>query len=206
MTATARILMADACAVTDAGLDRLRDWLSASELARGQRLVRAGRLRQFVVGRALARTALGRSMGVPARAVVLAERIAGAPLLVAPARRAMPWFSIAHSGRWVACAVSAETALGLDIELRDGSRDLAALAAQAFVGHALAQWGQLHALPHAQRVDGFYRLWCEQEAQYKLGGDGQGINVGVAHAELSIVLCSERALDAPPAIDIVTFG
>ena len=151
--ATARLLMVDAHAVVDADLPRLRDWLSAGEQARCQRFVRAERLRQFVIGRVLVRMALGRVLGVPAREVVLEEQVAGAPLLVAPVVPGVaPGFSISHSGRWVACAVSAVTALGLDIEVLDATRDLAALAQQAFDAQEVRQW---EALPPLLRVDGF---------------------------------------------------
>jgi 4'-phosphopantetheinyl transferase len=85
-----------------------------------------------------------------------------------------PGFSIAHSGRWVACAVSAQTALGLDIEMKDGARDLNALAAQAFDSVEMSQWERLQGLPGDQRVEGFYRLWSEKEARFKLGITGGG--------------------------------
>ena len=49
----ATLWMVDADTVTDADLLRFRDWLSAGELARYQRFVRAQRLRQFVVGLSL---------------------------------------------------------------------------------------------------------------------------------------------------------
>lgn len=197
--AAARLLMADTHAVADADLPRLRGWLSAGELARCQRFVRAERLRQFVVGRVLARMALGRVLGVPARQVVLEEQVAGAPLLVAPAVPGVaPGFSISHSGRWVACAVSADTALGLDIEVLDATRDLAALAQQAFDAEEVRQW---EALPAARRVDGFYRMWSAKEARFKLGCEGHSI--AIAHDELSVVVCSAVPLAIKPVIELV---
>jgi 4'-phosphopantetheinyl transferase len=197
--------MIDADAVDDADLARLRGWLSSGETARCQRFVRAQRLRQFVVGRVLARMALGRMLGVMPQAVVLEEQVAGAPLLVAPVFKGVtPAFSISHSGRWVACAVSVDTAVGLDIEVLDGGRDLAALAAQAFDAQELAQWKALRDFPHAQRVAGFYRLWSEKEARFKLGSDG--VSIAIAHDELSVVICSARPLAAAPAIKVVTLA
>jgi len=197
--AGASLLMVDAHAVPDADLPHLRDWLSAGELARCQRFVRAERLRQFVIGRVLVRMALGRVLGVPARDVTLAEQMAGAPLLVAPVMPgAAPGFSISHSGRWVACAASADTALGLDIETLDATRDLAALAQQAFDADEMRQWD---ALSPVQRVDGFYRIWSTKEARFKLGRAGHSIAIG--HDELSVVVCSAVPLAVPPAIELV---
>lgn len=194
--------MADADAVAQADLDRFRCCLSVGEQARCQRFVRAQRLRQFVVGRVLARHALGALLGVPWREVLLEEQVAGAPLLTAPATVGVkPSFSIAHSGRWVACAVSATTALGLDIELLDGSRDLDALAVQAFEAPEMKQWQAQQGLPQAQRVAGFYQLWSEKEARFKLGSDGY--TLALAHAELSVVLCSARPLVEAPETEVV---
>ena len=176
---TASLLMVDADAVPDADLPRWREWLAPGEQARCQRFARAQRLRQFVIGRVLARMALGQVLNVPARAVVLEEQVAGAPLLVAKGFDG--GFSISHSGRWVACAVSAHTRIGLDIELLDTSRDLDALAAQAFDAQEIARW---QALSAARRVDGFYRLWSEKEARFKLGGEGHCVaiaQIGRAH-------------------------
>ncbi|USX22497.1 4'-phosphopantetheinyl transferase superfamily protein [Oxalobacteraceae bacterium OTU3REALA1] len=198
----ATLWMVDADAVADADLLRFRDWLSVGELARYQRFVRAQRLRQFVVGRVLLRKALGRLLNVEAREIQLEEQVGKAPLLVSPVvKGGMPGFSIAHSGRWVACAVSAQTALGLDIEMRDAGRDLAALAAQAFDAREMARW---EGLPEARRVDGFYRMWSEKEARFKLGGGAGGHYVAVPHDELSVVICSESPLDEAPRMEVVS--
>jgi 4'-phosphopantetheinyl transferase len=198
----ATLWMVDADAVADADLLLFRDWLSAGELARYQRFVRAQRLRQFVVGRVLLRKALGRLLNVEAREIQLEEQVGKAPLLVSPVvRGGMPGFSIAHSGRWVACAVSAQTALGLDIEMRDAGRDLAALAAQTFDAREMARW---EGLPEARRVDGFYRMWSEKEARFKLGGGAGGHYVAVPHDELSVVICSESPLDEAPRMEVVS--
>ena len=205
MSAAALLWMVDADAVADADLLRYRGWLSPGEMARYQRFVRAQRQRQFVVGRVLLRMALGRLLGVAPQDVVLEEQVGKAPRLVAPASKgAPPGFSIAHSGRWVACVASAQTALGLDIEMRDPGRDLAALAAQAFDAAEMAQWAGVQKLPDEERIDGFYRLWSEKEARFKLSETAVGHCVALPHAELSVVVCSELPLVRPPQIEIVT--
>ena len=203
--------MADADAVTEAELLRFRNWLSASEVARYQRFARAQRLRQFVVGRILLRKALGRLLKVAPQEVQLEEQVAKAPLLVSPVvKGGAPGFSIAHSGRWVACVVSAQTALGLDIEMRDAGRDLTALAAQAFDAREMAAWERTQYLSEPQRIEGFYRMWSEKEARFKLG-EGAGTGAGghcvvVPHAELSVVVCSALPLDGAPEIEVVSLA
>lgn len=203
MSVFASLWMVDADAVTEADLQRYRGWLSASEMARHQRFVRAQRQRQFIIGRVLLRAALARALGVAPQDVQLEEQVGKAPRLSAPVLKGgTPGFSIAHSGRWVACAVSTGTALGLDIELRDGGRDLEALAAQAFGPEEMAHWDRMRRLPEAERCAGFYRLWSEKEARFKLGAAG-GHCVSVPHAELSVVLCSEKPLARAPHIEMV---
>ena len=198
--------MVDADAVTDAELQRFRGCLSAGEMARHQRFVRAQRQRQFIVGRTLLRMALGRLLGVTPQEIRLEEQVGKAPRLAAPLQKgAPPGFSIAHSGRWVACAVSAQTALGLDIEMKDATRDLDALAAQAFDSAEMAQWARLQGLAAPQRAEGFYRLWSEKEARFKLGAEAAGGHcLSLPHAELAVALCSERPLDMPPTIELIT--
>lgn len=201
MSVEAALWMADADGVADEDLLRLRDWLSDSEMARYRRFVRAQRQRQFVAGRVLLRMALGALLGVAPRDIELEDLPGRAPRLKTPAARGrMPGFSIAHSGRWVACAVSGQTALGLDIEMRDPGRDLAALAAQAFDADDLAQWARLQEQDEAQRVAGFYRLWSEKEARFKLGVAAGAHSLVLPHEQLSVVLCSELPLTAPPSI------
>ncbi|MYM82302.1 4'-phosphopantetheinyl transferase superfamily protein [Duganella sp. FT50W] len=201
----ASLWMVDADVVTEAALQRWRGWLSPGEMARHQRFVRAQRQRQFIIGRVLLRMALGRLLAVTPQEIRLEEQVGKAPRLVAPVRKGeTTGFSIAHSGRWVACAVSAQTALGLDIEMKDASRDLHALAAQAFDSAEMAQWARLQTLPEPERVEGFYRLWSEKEASFKLGVAAGGHCWSLPHAELSVALCSELPLDRAPALELIT--
>lgn len=201
MAAHAAVWLLDGRAIDDAQLAPYAAWLGRAEALRYARFVRPLRRRQFLIGRALLRLALGELLGVPAGAVRLRERPGHAPALDFPA--AAPGFSLSHSGPWVACAVSADTALGLDIEVVDAARDLAALAEQAFepaVATALAR------LPAAARAAAFYRAWSAQEARYKLGACAAPACLSLPHAELSIALCSAHPLAAPPALVFTGLG
>jgi 4'-phosphopantetheinyl transferase len=207
MSSRAALWLADADAVSDEALQRYRGWLAPGELEREARFTRRQRRCQFIVGRVLLRMALGRLLGVASQAVHLDEQAGRAPKLVAPLLRhggPVPGFSIAHSGRWVACAVSADAALGLDIELLDSTRDLSALAEQAFDAQEMARWSQMDGLDKAGRMEGFYRLWSEKEARFKLGRSDAGSCLALPHAELSVVLCSVPALTQAPRIEVVT--
>ena len=190
----ASIWLLDIRSIETAQISRYAAWLGPAEAARHARFVRPLRQRQFVLGRVLLRLAMGKTLGVSPVDIVLGERPGQAPLLLLPAGG--PYFSISHSGHWVACAVSTTTRLGLDIELRDPGRDVLALAHQAF-GAAVA--ADLEKLPQKERPEAFYQRWSEAEARYKLGVTAASC-VTLAHAELSIVLCSAAPLARAPAL------
>lgn len=200
-TAHAAIWLLDARSVDEALLATSISWLSPGELARHARFMRPQRQRQFVLGRALLRTVLGQALGVPPAAIVLEERAGQAPLSPAGA----PSFSLSHSGHWIACAVSRQTALGLDIEMMDKGRDVLALARQAF-GDAVAD--SLAAMPRDAQLASFYRRWSEFEARYKLGGEAAEAAscVTLAHPELSIVLCSAAPLADLPDLQVAALA
>lgn len=156
--------LADTAALTDARLACYADWLGESERRRHARFIRAERRRQFVAGRALLRMALGRLLAIEPGSIGLEDRPGQAPAFVHPHDPGIG-LSISHSGRWVACAVSTVTLVGLDIERIDPSRDVLALAEQALSPESA---GHLRACSEDARVGSFYRLWCLHEAGIKL--------------------------------------
>jgi len=197
----ALVWLLDADALSDGTLAAYAAWLDATERRRLERFVRPARRRQFLTGRVLARLALAEVLGIGAKDVRLEDRPGAAPLLAAPADE-VAGFSISHSGRWVACAASVSSKLGLDIEVVDPARDIDALAAQAFDEGQLA-W--LAARPPATRLRDFYGLWSLAEAQFKLGRLARG-RFDLSTPALAIVLCSEQALGAAPEVEIKTLG
>lgn len=186
------VLLADLRTLDTASLPQL----SATEQARHDAFVREERRRQFVLGRALARRAIGRVLQIDHRDLSLVERPGKgpAPLLAAGSAASL---SISHSGPWVACAASASTAVGLDIEVADPARDVVALARQAF-GDAEAD--ALLALAPAARCAAFYTRWCGEEARIKLGAPPAG-QYQITHPALCIVLASAHVLGAAPLLD-----
>lgn len=171
-------------------------WLGESERARCARFVRDERRRQFIVGRALLRLAVGRLLLRQPSTIELHERAGLAPALQGVADVG---FSISHSGRWVACAVGKDVALGLDIERVDQARDVLALAEQAFDASEVAA---LRALAPAGRHAAFYRLWCAHEARIKLGQPGVAEYLLDASG-LSGMLASSKALAEKPLLKLV---
>lgn len=81
-----------------------------------------------------------------------------------------PHISISHSYKYVACAVTLQGTLGLDIE-HHKTRDFCAIANYAF------GQGECEAVKFGGE-DAFYRIWTLREAMAKATGDGalQGMN------------------------------
>jgi 4'-phosphopantetheinyl transferase len=199
MQHTATVWLLDCREIGDEELEPFAGWLGPSEAERLTRFVRAGRRRQFVAGRALLRKSLGQLLGMAPADVRLVERPGNAPLLDLP-DCAEVGFSLSHSGHWVACAVSATSRLGLDVELIDASRNIVELAAQAFDAEQQA-W--LAARPVADRLRDFYQLWSANEARFKLG-TAVAEEFYLAHPDLSIVLCSARRLAQTAPLKVTT--
>ena len=203
MSHQATICLLDISALGEQRLAPYEAWLGAAELARLTRFVRPIRRRQFIAGRALLRQQLAAHLDCAPAQIVLTEREGQAPALGGASGG--PFFSLSHSGDWVACALSTSTPLGLDIERCDKPRDTAALAAQLF-DQGQQDW--LAAQPAQHRQAAFYQLWCRMEAHYKLGhAAGYQAQMpelaGLAHASLAIALCSADLLQGAPQVQRV---
>jgi len=206
---------------------QLAPWMACltdAEKQRYQAFIRPARQREFLIGRILLRFAVARLTHLAFDAISVMERKNNAPLLILPdafsaATTIQPSISLSHSRGWVACAVSADTPLGLDIEMRDPSRDLMALSQTAF---SAMEHGWLSQQSEASRVAEFYMLWSSKEALYKLMSNtdnastqpelvcaGGKLTSGVnwhlkelPHPQLSVSLCSLYPLTAPLLIEL----
>jgi 4'-phosphopantetheinyl transferase len=195
------VWLADTSMLADSVLDGYTAWFGEGERNRCARFVRAERRRQFIAGRALARLALARLLGVEPSGIRLTERPGQAPALAHPAAAQLS-FSISHSGPWVGCAASAATAIGFDIERLDPARDVLALAEQAFTPDVLHR---LHACPDEEKLEAFYRMWCLHEARIKLGKEGAGAYT-FRHGALAGALCCARPLARRPVPALLDLG
>nr|ADU90641.1 putative 4'phoshpopantetheniyl tansferase [Collimonas sp. MPS11E8] len=163
---SAVILLYNANQLADDDRDRLLACLSDAEMLRYQHFLRPLRQREFLLGRILLRFAISRLAGIAPEAVHVTELKNQAPLVHLPAAAAAcPRFSLSHSRGWVACAASVDTALGLDIEMLDGGRDVDAIGRAAF---SAAESSWLSSRPAKDKVADFYALWSSKEALFKL--------------------------------------
>jgi 4'-phosphopantetheinyl transferase len=197
----ATVWLVDSCTVSDHDLVRHFDWLNADEVARYQKFIRPERQRQFLIGRILLRLALADLLQIDPVSIGLSERAGNSPVLMWPAPA--PRFSLSHSGSWVACAISSDTVLGLDIEVLDNSRDLVALSEHAF---GLAEQNWIKSLPEIERAGAFYQLWSQKEAIFKLRSNSADGIAPVSHCAilphsmLSVVLASAHPWAVMPEI------
>jgi phosphopantetheinyl transferase len=80
-------------------------------------------------------------------------------------------FNLSHSGDWLACAVTAGTAVGVDLECCDPRRDVMKLALRFF---RAAEIAALQACPLEQQLERFYDYWTLKEARVKCRGAALG--------------------------------
>ena len=189
--------------------------LGASEARRYGAFRRQERKRQFLLGRMLLRFAVSKLLSLPPDTLGVVERDGNAPRLVLPdSQSAQPSFSLSHSGDWVACAVSLDAILGIDIEFNDPTRSILDMSHMVF--HA-NEHSWLLQQSETMSLSAFYQLWCTREALFKLmtalgretvllplvSVDGTLTLHGpgwygytLAHFDLTIAVCSDRPLPA----------
>ena len=213
-TPSTALWLLDGGHVPDDALAHGKRQLSPAEANRYARFLRPERQWQYLLGRMLLRQAVSHATGLPGAAISTINTPGAGPRLLLPEGVQQPWFSLSHSRHWIACAVSFDGALGLDIEVLDPTRDTLALARAAC--HPLEQsW--LHSQCEAARDSAFYRLWTLKEALFKLASnagaqkempplvadDGALLMHGDGwfgsqpeHAALAITVCSAQAAPA----------
>jgi 4'-phosphopantetheinyl transferase len=195
--------------------------LGATEIVRYTGFKRRERKRQFLLGRMLLRFTVSNLLSLRPDALGVVERTGHAPLLVLPdSQRLQPSFSLSHSREWVACVVSFRIHLGIDIEVRDPTRNV--LGISEFVFHPNEHRWLLPQV-EAARLSAFYQLWCTREALYKLMSNsghekvlsplvaangafalqGHGWHrYTVPHSLLTVVVCTDRPLVAIHKIEL----
>jgi len=134
------------------------------------RFVSPQRRLHYLLGHGLARTALSSCLPEVAPAEWdLRETPAGQPVIVAPRSGGGFNFSLAHTETMVACLVTRETQVGVDVEVVAPGADLAALASMILTE---VERDRLNALPEAHRREELFRYWTLKEAFGKALGVG----------------------------------
>lgn len=163
---SAIVWMLDANTVTEGDLEFFVGRLGSDENRRYQNFARRQRQLQFLLGRILVRLALADLTGMAPDTLGVIDRPGRAPQL-----QPLPWpclepsFSISHSRQWIACVTGAGIKLGIDVEVSDCSRDIAALSRMALERDE-RRW--LMRQRKETRMRAFYELWSSREALFKL--------------------------------------
>jgi 4'-phosphopantetheinyl transferase len=146
---------------------RLGAMLDDVERARAARFAFERHRREFVAAHALKRLLLS-VVSEPAPHAWTFETAPSGKPRVSPLPG--PHFNLSHSEGLVACAVSNELELGIDVEPVDGKAPLEV----ARIHFAPAEQSWIAALPRSEQALAFWRVWTLKEAFIKATGRGLG--------------------------------
>lgn len=174
----------------DAKLRAVEGVLDGVERRRAGRLVFDDHRRRFMAAHVGMRLALSEYLGLAPSALVLAVGAHGKPHLVGGG----PEFNLSHSGDVAYLAVSADTPLGIDVELETPERDVPSLAEAVFSPQEREELS-LGGADRAQEM--FFRGWTRKEAYLK----ALGLGVGVDLSAVSVGLAGhDRVVEPVPGI------
>jgi 4'-phosphopantetheinyl transferase len=156
-------------AVRDAAvLDRYTAMLSPDERDRRARFVFERDRHQFLVTRGIARTLLGRQLGLPPDRCAFVANAYGRPALAGSDPPAID-FNISHTTGLIAIAITGTPEIGLDVENID-RRPVDGDLPRRFFSPAEAD--SLESLAEPARTSRFFDVWTLKEAYIKARGMG----------------------------------
>ena len=187
---------------SEAGLHSL-DALSASERARASRFHHAHDARWYVARHNALRLLLAAETHTHPKNLCFVEGEHGKPSLNLDSPL---HFNMSHAKGWALIGISAEAAIGVDIELPRPMADWSALAQRCL---SAAEWVDLMALPPGQQLRAFLQCWTRKEACLKALGSGLTIEPGTFDAgiegslrEVSIDSAHDKHLSSVVSIDM----
>lgn len=145
-------------------LAQCRAHISEAEWQRCQRR-QDGEQARALITRAWVRQTLSRYAQESPRDWSFSDGRHGKPELQDPSRPLC--FNLSHSGVWLACAVTLDAAVGVDVQRCEEGRDVMRLARRYFDAQELAS---LQGLSGRQQTNHFYELWSLKEAWSKARG------------------------------------
>lgn len=146
-----------------------RQCLDTDELARADRFHFERDRIIYTAAHWLLRSALAEAGGRPAAAWRFATGPHGKPRIDPALGQDMLSFNLSHTKGLVACAITLETEIGIDVELMDPRRSELDIAEHYF---SPAEVELLRAMPPARQTHTFFRLWTLKEALIKTTGEG----------------------------------
>ena len=141
---------------------QLLPMLNRQESGKFQSFKSEQRRREYLASRALMRMALSHHYQYDPAHWQFSQAENAPPQLLNPARQDL-FISLSHSGDYVILAIS-EQPVGIDIEQAGQRTRALSIAKKVFTSE---QQQALDALPEADRLQYFYRLWTQKEALVK---------------------------------------
>jgi 4'-phosphopantetheinyl transferase len=181
-----RVYYAEASRVIEesGGIDRAVAWLQAAEPERFARFRFEADRMMFLAGRVLARTLVGRAMGVAPEAWRWREGPHGRPEVADPATTVR--FNLSHSAGIVVCALADDREVGVDVEhLARGPVDLKMVRRYC----SAAEADDVEAQGADRWQDRFLMYWTLKEAYLK----ARGLGVSVPLSEITFDLDDDTA-------------
>jgi 4'-phosphopantetheinyl transferase len=163
------------CAALDQPRSRMGNldgFLAEDERARASKFVYARDRNRFVAGRGMLREMLGCLLHVDPSQLVFVYGRHGKPQLSAPMGGRYLYFNVAHCDAFVVYIVSAQSAVGIDLERIRPVREAESIMAQTFSKREYAEWCSL---PESSRAEVFFKSWTRKEALVKVVGGNLGM-------------------------------
>lgn len=165
--ASIEILCCPLPTVDAALLARYENLLSEEELRRLRSFHSPSGAKEFLVGRALLRTALAAHLHCDSRELQFSKNADGKPALSQPVSE---WqFNLSHSHDWVVLALCEGGSVGVDIESYARRNNLPAIARRFFSAEENARLAQS---TEDKWLDYFFAVWTLKEAHAKALGIG----------------------------------
>jgi 4'-phosphopantetheinyl transferase len=144
--------------------------LSVEEKRRAERIVFERDRREFLVAHGLIRAALSRAVQAvdPSTWLINPDKV-GRPYVAGPAGVGCLHFSLSHTNDCVACAISPNEAIGIDVEECSPRDGLMETAEKNFSAEEIET---LRALEPQEQPKRFFEYWTMKEAYIKACGKG----------------------------------
>lgn len=141
---------------------------------------------RWLLAHIAARAIIGAELGVAPAEIRYAFGPTGKPSLAWPEHTGVE-FNLSDSGDLALLAICRDAPVGVDVEFVKPMPDLAAIATSHFAAEERAE---LLALPEAEQLGAFYRIWTRKEAYIK--AVGTGLSHGLDRFAVSVGPASPR--------------
>ena len=169
--------------ISPPALAAARGLLSADERAKCDRFRLAGDRRDYTAAHALVRLLLSHYCAITPQNWIFETTPGKKPELPAGLRGtgSRLRFSLSHARGIVACAITADGDIGIDVERTDVTFDCSSIASRYCSDDEIAQ---LNNCDPQERSTRFIEMWTLKEAYLK--ATGQGLSGGLRHLEFSV--------------------